>query len=380
MDVSVDKETEPIFHAGSHMHKIACLLAVLLLVCQTVAGQASTSGQTAVTLQNQENSTFYYVLDPAELAGITASSPLLESEVALYFSQETEAFPFSTMKPKTTVTIEGLAAGTHLLVGFFAMEEKTEFPVRIISVQVDTKLGQRTYELYSEPALLNPARGLGKLARFGATPSPLAAAEAKTPAVTAVEAAAQAVEKPPTVELSEIATFSNTYTPAVFTREKEKSFIVLPIEQAGYWNRNGTRIASLSGRMTAKTMNLEIISASGFSKNVSYFIYLFENRNLGQENTYTIEIIPVLEGRSGGAALLWVKGRAAPSYFGTMTVEGPVLRIAADLALLPSGLRDSIGSGASADVTSCYFDDGVKTYEEFFYTTFAISELAAAIH
>ena len=360
------------------MRKNAFIIAVLFLVCQAVGGQASTSGQTAVTLQNQENFTFYYVLDPAELAGITASSPLLESEVALYFSQETAAFPFSLMKPKTTVTLEGLAVGTHLLVGFFAIEEKTEFPVRIISIQVDTKLGQRTYELYSEPALLNPARGLGKLARFGATPS--LAAETKTATVTAVEAAAPVVEEPPAAVLSEIAAFSLTYTPAVFTREKEESFIVLPIEQAGYWNRNGTRIASLSGLMTEKTMSLELTSASGFSKNVSYFIYLFPNRNLGQENTFTIEIIPVLEGRSGGVALLWVKGRTSPSYFGTMTVEGPVLRITADLASLPSGLRASIGAGASADITSCYFDSSVRTYEEFFYTTFAVSELAAAKH
>ena len=360
------------------MRKMHFVPAVLLLVCQAVGGQATTSGRTAITLQNQENSTFYYVLDPAALAGITASSPLLESEVALYFSQETATFPFSTMKPKTTVTIEGLAEGTHLLVGFFAMEEKTEFPVRIVSVQVDTKLGQRTYELYSEPALLNPARGLGKLTGFGATPS-LAAAAPKTAIATAVEAVAPVAEEP-AAELSEIATFSLTYTPAVFTLEKEKSFIVLPIEQAGYWNRNGTRVASLSGLMTTKTMSLELTSASGFSKNVSYFIYLFPNRNLEQENTYTIEIIPVLEGRSGGVALLWVNGRASPYYFGAMTVEGPVLRIAADLLSLPSGLRASIGSGASADVTSCYFDDGAKTYEEFFYTTFAISELTAAIH
>ncbi len=29
--------------------------------------------------------------------------------------------------------------------------------------------------------------------------------------------------------------------------------------------------------------------------------------------------------------------------------------------------------GSSVDVTSCYFDESTKMYEEYFYTTFALS-------
>jgi hypothetical protein len=361
------------------MRRKALFFAVFLVMCAAASAQESSDGRTAVTLQNQENSTFHYVMDPADLAGITASSPLLESEVALFFSKETAVFPFASIKPKSAITIEGLAEGMHLLVGFFAIEEKTEFPVRIVSIQVDKKLGLRTYELYTEPALLNPARGLGKLAIFGATPSLSAAkTEAAPPAAapTVKEPEKPAAEKASMV-ISEIATFSLSYTPAVFTREKDKTFIVLPIEEAGYWNRNGTRIASISGGISGTDLALELKSASGFSKNVSYFLYLFQNRNLGQENAYTIEIIPVLEGRSAGIALLWEKGRSAPRFFGALEIEGPVLRVKSDISALAKDFVSVMSSGASADVTSCYFDE-TATYEEFFYTTFAVSELASS--
>jgi hypothetical protein len=389
------------------MRSKAWIIAVLLLVCWAAYGDASSSGGTAVTLQNQEDSPFYFVVDPAELSGISASSPLLTSEVTRFFSKETPSFPFTAIQPNTGLTLEGLAEGTHLLVGFFAIEEMTEFPVRIVSLQVDKKLGRRVYELYSEPAFLNSVRGVGMLTAFGATPGPVAAKpkeEAAIPAQTAVSAAVPETEKPAavpapvaaapasvpiasapqaketTTTVPEIAAFPLSFNPTVFTREKESAFSVLPIEQSVYWNRNGTRIAVISGSLSYGTVNLELKSASGFAKDVSYFLYLFPARKPGQVNPYTIEIKPVIEGRSEGIALLWMIGHVEPYSFGTLKLEGPVLKITAVLSALPADFSSNLGAESSADVTSCYFDQGAKTYEEFFYTSFALSELALSTH
>ncbi len=366
------------------MRRMTAFALFLAALSRAAFCQESDADHTAVTLQNQENAVFYFVMDPPDLSGITASSPLLESEVALFFSKETETFPFSPIQPKASITLKGLSEGMHLLVGFFAMEERIEFPVRIISVQVDTKLGARTYELYSEPALLNPARGLGKLASFGATPSPQAVLSGKPEEKPAAEekpaepSAATSAPAPEIAKLYDIAAFPVSYEPAVFTREKEKTFTVLPIEDAGYWNRNGTRIASLSGSITEQAIGFEIKSVSGFSTNVSYFMYLFSNRNLGVENKYTLEIIPVLEGRSKGLALLWIKGRDAPLAFGSLAVEGSILRVVADTSTLPQDFVSLLIPGTSADVTACFFDEDARTYEEFFYKTFSLSAIESA--
>jgi hypothetical protein len=376
-------------------------VVMLLLAQSALWGQTASKTGTTVTLQNQEDSAFYYVMDPPELGGITASNQLLESEVTRYLATESSEFPFVTLEPKSSQTIDGLAEGTHLLIGFFAIMDKTEFPVRIVSVQVDKKLGSRVYELYSEPAFLNPARGMGRLAPFGATPSLVSIPSTKSATTASAEgnavqpaessggaAASTATTATATnatvaavpVVISQIAQFQLNYTPAIFTRELDSGFTVLPIEDSGYWNRNGTRIASISGGISSTTIELELKSASGFSTNVSYFLYLFPSRILGQDNQFTVEIIPVIQGQQGGVALLWEKGKTEPFFFGTLWVEGPILRVTADLSSMPEDLRSFSVPGSSADVTSCYFDESTKTYEEYFYTTFALSTLSPVTH
>jgi hypothetical protein len=365
------------------MRRMLPIVAALLL-----AGNAF--GQnTAVTLQNQESSWFYFVLDPAELAGLTPSSPLLAAKLTTYFSRETEDFPFTALKPRTGITLEGLPEGSHLLIGFFVIEEEREFPVRVISLLVDRRLGQRLYEIYSDPALLTLARGVGKLARFGGVPQ--VAAASQPPAAQTPPAATAQAQKPPAAQPAPktvspaapaggvtLASFGSSFSPVVFTRETEGDFSVHPMAESLFWNRDGTRIVSVSASRADSSLTLDIASASGFSRDVSYYFYLFSARRLGQENSFTVEVKPVVAGQTAGLAILWEKGRQRPLPIGTVNVQGNTCRVTARLADLPPEAVSGLGGDPSADLTACYFDSGSATYEEFFYTTLTLAELPSS--
>jgi hypothetical protein len=133
------------------------------------APQGSTGAgpkSTVISLQNGENTSFYFVIDPAGLAGLAPSSAGLQDRVAAYFSTESADFAFMSLQPKGGIRIEGLPNGAHLLVGFFATEDRGSFPVRVIGLTVDSNMGERFYGIYSDPAYMNVERGKGRLSRF----------------------------------------------------------------------------------------------------------------------------------------------------------------------------------------------------------------------
>ena len=74
-----------------------------------------------VTLQNQESSAFYYVVDAAALAGLSPGSPLLAARVADFFAAPGDDPAFASLAPNAQVKLTSLADGPHLLVGFFAV-------------------------------------------------------------------------------------------------------------------------------------------------------------------------------------------------------------------------------------------------------------------
>ncbi len=369
---------------GQGMRKTASILAILLLSSMAAFSQSPADQSGSVTLLNMEDSWLYFVMDPKDLEGLTAASPLLNSSVSSYFSTESEDFPFTRLTPGGSFDLAGLADGSHLLVGFFARQDRTEFPVRVLTVQVDKKMGTRFYSIFAEPALFTITRDTGRLAKFeGAPGEPAVAAKAPETAAAAEDKEPKTAEEAPAVaetpaatvqEPIELATYSPSFAPAVFTKESAGDFSVKPIAQAVYWDKNGTRVKAISGLRTDGAISIDIASDKGFSKEVSYFFYLFGERTLGKENSLTLEIKPVLEGAEDGIVLLWEKGKQIPTAIGTVKVEGEMCRFSADLGSLPAEAASSLGENASADFTACYFDEGSGVYEEFFYTTLALRE------
>ena len=142
--------------------KTMYVAAVLAAVIGAAAGAQSPS----VVLQNQEDSTFYYVIDPKELVGLSAGSPLLASKVAGYFSTADSTVTFAALAPQAETKLTDLPEGVHMLVGFFAQLDADSFPVRVVALQADSTVGERFYAVFANPAQVNVPRGIGKLAQF----------------------------------------------------------------------------------------------------------------------------------------------------------------------------------------------------------------------
>jgi hypothetical protein len=361
---------------GSDMKTIFFVAGILLAACGMSFGQSG-----GVSLQNQENATFYYVVDPKELAGLSAGSPLLASRIAGYFAARDD-FSFSSLPPNASVRLDGLTDGTHLLVGFFEVKDLSEFPVRVISLQADSGIGDRFYVIFASPALLSVARDSGRLAGLsGAGGVPLAAEQpggadaASGPPASQVEIATLpvAIALLP-VGLQPIATFSTAFTPAFFTREKQGEFSVLPIAESRAWALTGTRIEAISGSLSGGVLKLSLTVAGGFTERVSYFLYVFGSRAPGKDNQFTLELQPGAEG-ARAVCLLWRKGASTPTIVGDVAETDTTVELDATAGQFPPDLIAGIGVTATVDITTGWFDRGLRTWEEFYYTTFSIGDV-----
>jgi len=349
------------------MNKTLIFAAVAAFTCALAFGQSP-----VVSLQNQEDSTFYYVVDPQELAGLSAGSPLLASKVAGYFSAASTGATFSVLAPQAEVQLTGLTEGTHLLVGFFAQLDADDFPVRVVALQVDSSVGERFYAVFASPAQLSVRRGVGKLAQFART----AASQVAT--VASSEGTAPAVPIQPaqgTLSLPAIATFSSAYDPKVFTRESNSSFNVLPISESHAWTQTGTRIASLQGNLDSAGLTLALNVPGGFSPSVSYFLYFFDARAPGRENPLTLEIEPVARS-DRGACILWQKS-SAPRLIGTVKTSGSSVELEVGADELASGVLAAAGNSPTVDLTAGWYDKALGIWEEFYYTTFTPPSMSA---
>jgi hypothetical protein len=421
------------------MKRTVVVSTVLLLASALAFAESST-----VTLQNQEGATFWFTVDPKELSDVAIGSRQLAEKVAAFFAEQTDSFPFRPLAPDSQLTLEGLAEGPHLLVGFFDVEGEGSLPVRAFSVQADKGPGDRFYALFSGPALLTVPREGGRLANLAKAKAPAEAvpaqqageqppqAEVASVEVGAVEVApAEAApaelvagEQPPAeqlpeeqtpieqapedqapleqaeasppqelvaateeaapIELPPIASFSPTYSPVVFTRESRDSFTVLPIAQSRYWEQEGTRLDSLSGTIGDGTLRVSLRSANGFSRDVSYFFYLFAARTLGKENATTIELLPLAK-EGQGACVLWQRGAgeggaaAAARIVGSVSVIENVCDLEIDVSGLPPEIVADLGDNPSIDLSSCRYDARSGVFEEFYYTTIQLADFASSV-
>ena len=188
-----------------------------------------------------------------------------------------------------------------------------------------------------------------------------------------------AIEQAPAELPAEVASFSATYSPVVFTRESRAGFAVLPLAQSRYWGEPGTRLDSLEGLLRDGVLELTLKTQDGFSPDVSYFFYLFGERALGRENAVTIELLPLArDGR--GACVLWQKAgesskaRAVPRFVGQVTTFGRSCSLALALADLPAEALAAVGDNPSMDLSSCRYDGSKAVFEEFYFTTLHLAD------
>ena len=61
----------------------------------------------SVTIQNEEDSTFYYTVDPQELAQVTPGSPLAATKVAEFFAAQADQPQFTALAPGAQASLQG---------------------------------------------------------------------------------------------------------------------------------------------------------------------------------------------------------------------------------------------------------------------------------
>jgi hypothetical protein len=245
------------------------------------------------------------------------------------------------------------------------------------------------------PELMLAVRGKGMLARFAITEEAVVEEQAaevveEVAAEAVEETAVEAVEEAPAeaaaeeeqaveeqaaeaVEPEVLATFAESYDPVYFTRESREGFIVLPIASLKAWGRPGTRLSAFDGSLSDGTITLVLRSPDGFAKNVSCFFYVFPKRTAGGASEYTFEARPVADGRA--AVVLWQKGRTIPRLVGTARTDGGEFSWTASGEELPPELVEGLGPAATLDLTTAWLDETTGTWEEFYFTTFAVADL-----
>ena len=158
-----------------------------------------------------------------------------------------------------------------------------------------------------------------------------------------------------------------------FTRESRDGFIVLPIASSRAWGQPGTRLSVFSGAFSEGTITLTLRSEQGFAPNVSFFLYAFPERILGKGSEYTFEARPDAGGRS--AVVLWQQGNPVPRLVGTARTEDGEFTWTVSAAELPVDLVAAFGPSTTFDLTTAWLDEASGTWEEFYFTTFAVADL-----
>jgi len=383
--------------------KLTFLVGVLIVA---VAGLLSGQSYTVV-IQNAEEETFHYVLDPPELTAFETATSIFENVVYDYFAEAPEAADdfagFSELSPGQAVSLEGLAEGRHLLVGFFVVPGQMGFPVRVINLQAGGGLDERTYRIYSEPALITARAGRGRISEYAPIPPRVVAqSPAKTEAASRIAAPAAAASPAavsaaatarPTAEqgffrfqidnryedwepIPALLSFpSDRFLPS-FTREQYGgAFEVLPIGQSRHWGSKGTSINEIKVVNNLEAVYLYISTHSALSPETSVFLYFYSDQNLrrlGATNRFTLELVPA-KAEEPGLVVLWEKERK-PVIVGTLASGSFFLEAKIDKNLLYDILvaKPEI---TFFDLTTSFFDRQELTYEEFYIASVSFGEI-----
>jgi len=357
----------------------------LLLVGVLITAAAGLlSGQSyAVVIQNAEEETFHYVLDPPELTAFETATSIFENVVYDYFAEapaeEDDFAGFSELAPGESLSLEDLEEGRHLLVGFFVIPGQMGFPVRVITLQAGGGLDERTYRIFSEPALITARAGRGRISDYAPIPPKAVAAAAETAeSASAPAAAAPGAERgffrfqidnqyEDWEAIPTFLSFPSGRTLTSFTREQYGgAFEVLPIDQSRHWDSGGTSVNEIKAVNNLDNVYLYISTHTALSPNVSVFLYFHSDQNLrrtGATNRFTLELLPA-KAEEPGLVVLWEKERK-PVIVGTLASGSFFLEASIDKNLLYD-IEVAKPEITFFDLTTSYFDRQELAYEEFY--------------
>ena len=367
-----------------------------------------------VVIQNAEQMTFHYVLDPPELTAFETATSIFENVVYDYFAQAPangdDFSGFSELAAGESLSLEDLAEGKHLLVGFFVIPGQMGFPVRVITLQAGGGLDERTYQIFSEPALLTARAGRGRISDYDPIPPqavaaavPSAEAQALAPATSAAPTAAAAggAEAAPVVPavaapaaeegffrfqidnqyedweaIPAFLSFASDRTLPSFTREQYGGdFEVLPIDQSRHWGSKGTSLNEIKVVNNIKSIYLYVSTHSALSPDVSVYLYFHTDQNrrrLGATNRFTLELLPA-KAEEPGLVVLWEKDRK-PMIVGTLASGSFFLEAKIDKNLLYD-IEVAKPAITFFDLTTSFFDRQELAYEEFYVASVSLGEI-----
>ena len=317
----------------------------------------------SLSVTNGESDPFYFVLDPEGFDELAIGNPAPVYEwISEFFKSKGKSVPFSRIDSGETQFLNNLYPGTHLLVGFFKSKNSLRYPVKVLGLTVKKEINYRTsYTLYREPVLLTVPGNKGILKDYFIDKTN------EIPVVTV----------PGNTETDTLASasFSDSFRPSTFTRKRGTESGVYPISNSEFWGKDGTRPAYF--KVMDKKNNkigIQAYSEKGFSKSLSYFLYLYLNRSKETENTYTVEVKPVFKKSKNGFIVLWEKGKKKPLVIGSVSTEGSFMNGEIDLMKIPFNVTysDIKKSNITIDLTSCWFNLTKNSYEEFFLSTLDI--------
>ncbi len=174
-----------------------------------------------------------------------------------------------------------------------------------------------------------------------------------------------------------MAAFSPRFNPVYFRRETGGEAENRRIAEAEYWEKGGTRIRELKSvideRAGVVSFYLEVHAP--FSRETSFFLYPYADRETLIQNRFTVELVPQVQGRAG-VVLLWEKGAAAPRSIGELASGSIRLECSIALGSLPASFVQEDLSALSFDLTSCFHEQASGLYEEFFFTTIYFDDMS----
>jgi hypothetical protein len=352
--------------------RIQAIGLALVLAAAAAVGQPFT-----VLLNNPEEAVFHFVLDPPELGSFDPASSVFANVVYDYFAEGPAAgqASFQSLTAGSTRRLDGLAEGTHLLVGFFALPGRRDFPVRALMLKAGGGLAERFYSVYTEPSLLKARAGRGRLAAFAAAapaaPAPAPAAAPRDPARG--ELGIRIDGDFADWEAIPVLRSFTDYRPRTFTRERIGSGrLELPLEQSRYWQKGGTALSELKLVDNGSSLYLFLSTRSAMAEGLSLYLYFRNLRDPEGENRVTVELLPAA-GEKPGLAALWVRERA-PAAVGVLASQGFFLEASLDKAAIYGALA-SPPAEAWLELTAGFHDRSALAYEEFYYLKLALPEV-----
>ncbi|MBN2737881.1 MAG: hypothetical protein JXR70_12925 [Spirochaetales bacterium] len=166
-----------------------------------------------------------------------------------------------------------------------------------------------------------------------------------------------------------LAIFSEYYNPVYFMYQDEAGEESRNINKANYWNQSGTLLKEIRGAKSSDKIQIKLESQNSYTQGTLFYLYLFKERKAGTACEFTIEINPY---DKDSQVYLWQKFADKPRVIGKFMASARAIELAIDLSEWPKDLLPL--NDISFDLTSCFYSELNKNYEEFFFFTYYFAD------